>query len=104
VLGRLSLVGVVAVKRYTTTGDAFILLGLLFVVLRSILVLVVVESRWPRRLTVFQNSVLRSNLASHCPGVILGSLIKVKVTFIQISVFLASYKTHPLAGKASSPI
>jgi len=80
-----------------------VLLGLLFVVLRSILVLVVVESRWTR-LTVFKNSVVCSNLASHCPGVIFGSLIKVKVTFLQINVFPASYKTHPLAGKASLPI
>jgi hypothetical protein len=100
---RLSLVGVVAAERCTATGDAFILLGLLFVVLPSILVLVVAEFRWTR-LTVFQNSVLCSNLASYCPAVILGSLIKVNVTFLQISIFPASYKTRPFAGKVSLPV
>lgn len=87
----LSLVGVVAVDRCMSSGDAFMVLGLLIMEIASMLVPVMVDSRWTR-LTVFQNSVLCRNFASQCSGVILGSLVKVKVTFLQVTLFPASYK------------
>lgn len=80
-----------------STGDAFMVLGLLIVEIASMLVLVMVDSSFTR-LTVFQNSVLCRNFASQCSGVILGSLVKVKGTFLQITVFPASYDTLLLGG------